>query len=213
MEVTTLKGSARTALGKRQVARLRSTGMVPAVIYGGGGGPAHVEFSLRDLDRELRHHHRVFKLDVDGSIEGVYLQHVQFDQLTDEPMHIDFKRIDLEKPLEVEVELLFVGHPAGAAKGGQLVKDLHSLTVRSLPSAVPSELEVNINSLDLDTVITAAQVALPAGVSLRDEPDTVVCHMVIPVPTATAAAPSEAESVEPESVAPKKEGEDKGDED
>ena len=83
MEVTTLKADERVLIGTNNVKRLRDAGKVPAVIYGGNGAPVHVELEGREVERELREHHRVFQLDVAGQTESVYLQAVQFDVLTD----------------------------------------------------------------------------------------------------------------------------------
>lgn len=177
MEVTKIPATKRTAIGTRKVAHLREEGLVPAVIYGQGGEPEHVTVQSRDIDRELRKHHRVFHLTVEGKDEPVFLQDIQLDVLTDEPVHVDFLRIDLQKPMPVEVELLFVGIPPGLAKGGVMVRDHSRLKVLSLPTTIPEEIEVKVSGLDLDGEILAKEVELPAGVTLDCPPDTVICHI------------------------------------
>ena len=177
MEVTTLKADERVLIGTNNVKRLRDAGKVPAVIYGGNGAPVHVELEGREVERELREHHRVFQLDVAGQTESVYLQAVQFDVLTDLARHIDFMRIDVDKPLEVLVELAFIGHPVGVPKGGVLIRDRTKLPVKAKPLAVPYEIEVPTGDVDLGDTVVAGDFELPHGVHLDCPLDTIVCHM------------------------------------
>jgi large subunit ribosomal protein L25 len=177
MEVTKLPARKRAEIGKHHVAQVRAAGRVPGVVYGMTGEPEHVSVDARDLDRELRQRHRVFHLDVDGAQQSVYLQALQANALTDEPMHLDFLRIDLQKPMHVEVELVFVGVPAGAAQGGELSRDLHKVRLRSLPAAIPNEIEVKVGAVDVGGSIRAADLQLPPGVELDMPGDALVCHM------------------------------------
>jgi large subunit ribosomal protein L25 len=207
MEVTILRAEPRTALGKKRVAMLRESGKVPCVLYGGDGEARPLELDAVDVSRELRKHHRVFKLQVDGKVEGVYLQHAQFGVMTDDPMHLDFKRIDLDRTIKVDVELSFVGHPAGASKGGRLVKDVTHLEIEALPHAVPYELEVHIGDLDIGGDIRASAIKLPQGVTFVGDPsNVVVCHMTLQVEAPPPPPPTApAEGAEGAAAAPKAE--------
>jgi large subunit ribosomal protein L25 len=178
MEVTKMAASARQEIGKRAMKHVRGAGHVPAVVYGLGREPEHVSLNVRDVERELRHRHRVFRIEVGGGGEQpVFLQDIQLDALTDEPMHIDFLRIDLDKPIQTEVELVFLGVPAGAAKGGVLTRDMQRLKIKTLPAALPREIEVKVGALDLEDEIRAKDLKLPEGVELDISAETVVCHI------------------------------------
>jgi large subunit ribosomal protein L25 len=177
MEVTKLPATKRAEKGKRHVVRVREAGRVPAVVYGMTEEPLHVSVDARDVERELRLRHRVFRLEVEGGEQPVYLKDLQLNALTDEPVHIDFLRIDLQKPMHVEVELTFVGIPAGASKGGVLVRDRSRVKLRSLPAAIPLEIEVKVGAVDIGDQIRAADLALPDGVELDMPGTTIVCHM------------------------------------
>jgi large subunit ribosomal protein L25 len=178
MEVTKIAAMARQEIGKRAIKHVRAAGRVPAVVYGMGGEPEHVSLDVRDVERELRHRHRVFRIEVTGGAEQpVFLQDLQLDALTDEPMHMDFLRIDLDKPIATEVQLVFLGVPAGAAKGGALMRDMQRLKVKTLPAALPREIEVKVGALDLDDEIRAKDLVLPAGVELDVSAEAIVCHV------------------------------------
>lgn len=179
MEVTILKGSLRKEVGTKHVARLRSAGMVPGIIYGGGKEPINISLDHREVERELRHHHRVFKIDIGNGSEAVYMQEVQYHVLSDEALHLDFKRIDLDADLKLEVEINYLGHPTGLSKGGRLIKDHSSILVRTKPHTVPEEISLNIAKLDLLESVTVADLELPEGVATDLPADTILCHITV----------------------------------
>lgn len=176
-EVSTLPARQRTAIGKNQVARLREEGLVPVVVYGQGGESQHLALDVADLDRELRHLNRVFVIESEGKTQPVFLQDIQYDVLGDFPLHCDLLRIDLETPLSVLVELTFVGVPKGAARGGQVVRDIGRLACNCKPAMIPNEIQVKVTSLDLGDEILAKDVELPEGTELNCPESTRVCRM------------------------------------
>lgn len=198
MEVTRLKAERRAVKGRNQVQQIRRQGWLPVIMYGGTEEPVMLSVSEWEMEQHIRHHHRVYQIEVDGRSQDAYLQEVQYDNLTDRLMHIDFKRIDLTKPIETEVEVEYVGHPVGLGKGGVLIKDYTSLPVKCLPTQIPDKIEVNVGPLDLHQSILAKDVVLPQGVTLLIEADDTVCHISEFVAHAPAAPV--AETVEPETV-------------
>lgn len=208
MQVATMKAERRTAQGRNQVAHLRRQGWVPAVVYGGDEPPMSIAISEWEMEQHVKSHHRVFRIEVEGRRQDAYLQEVQWDHLTDRASHVDFKRIDLSKPIELEVEVVLLGHPVGLGKGGVLLKDHTAVRVSCLPTAIPEHLEVNIAELDVDQQIVARQLPLPEGVQLAVSPELVVCHVaklvVQAAPTAPAAEPAAEGAAAPPAAPPAK---------
>lgn len=193
MKVVPMKAERRTALGRNQVAQLRSQGWMPAVVYGDGKESTSIAISEWELDQHVKGHHRVFMLDISGTPESAFLQEVSWHATTDRPVHADFRRIDLKKPIETDVEVNLMGYAAGLAKGGTLVKDHTVIRVRSLPTAIPDELEYDVTAVELDQIVTAGQIALPEGVTLVSPVNMPVCHVAKltgPAEAAPAAAPA-----------------------
>lgn len=206
MQVATMKAERRTAQGRNQVAHLRKEGWVPAVVYGGSEPPMSISISEWEMEQHVKSHHRVFRIEVDGQRQDAYLQEVQWNALTDRASHVDFKRIDLSKPIELEVEVTLLGHPVGLSKGGVLLKDHNTLLISCLPTAIPETIEVTIAHLDVDMALTAKELELPAGVTLAVSPDLVLCHvakLVVQAAPAAEAAP-EAGATPPPAAPPAK---------
>ncbi len=206
MQVARMKAETRTAIGRNQLRALRAKGWTPAVVYGEKKDPLSISISEWELEQHIKKHHKVFRLEIDGKAQDAMLQDIQFDVITDHPVHCDFIRVDLTKPIEVEVEVAFAGYAVGIGRGGTLVKDHALIKVRCVPTAIPESLEVTVDSLDLDMSICAREVALPAGVELVSDGDLVVCHVAkLTGPAAEAAPAADAAAAAPAADAKKPE--------
>lgn len=196
MQVVRMKAEPRTALGRNQVAQLRQQGWLPAVVYGDGKEPMPIAVSEWELDQHVKAHHKVFQLEISGQAQAALLQEVSWYSMQDRPRHADFKRIDLSKPIETEVEISLLGHPVGLGKGGTLMKDHVVIEVRCLPTAIPDSIEYDVSKLDLDEVVLASQLTLPPGITLLTPGTTSICHVaklvVQELPAAPVAEPAPA---------------------
>lgn len=206
MKVANLNAAARTSRGSNANFQLRKNGRIPAVIYGLGSTNETVSLDADEFQTHIRHHHRVFRIDVGGKEEAAYMQSVQWDCLTDEPLHVDFLRIDLTKPMHLVVGATFIGHPNGLSKGGQLIRDHQEISILALPDAVPDQIEINVDALELDERILAKELTLPAGVTLDMPGDTVICHVALIRLQEVAPAAAEAVVEAPAGEAAKAEG-------
>lgn len=188
MKVVPMKAEPRTAKGRNQLVRLRREGWMPAVVYGEGGEPVSIAISEWELDQHVKAHHKVFALDIAGNKETALLREVAWHTLNDRPLHADFLRIDLDKPIEAQVEVTTIGYPVGLSKGGVLVKDHQTVQVRCLPTAMPDAIEVDVSKLDIDNFLRAGDLSLPEGVELVSPREMSICHVVS---ARTTAAPGE----------------------
>ena len=198
MEVARMKAEARTAIGRNKTKHLRREGWLPAIVYGADKEPQAISISEWEFEQHLKHHHKVYALEIDGTKQAAYLQALKFDTLTDRPQHVDFMRIDLNKPIELEVEVSFLGHPAGESKGGTLIKDNTHVRIRCLPTAIPENIEVSVAELDLNDVLLTNQLDLPEGVELVGDGKAALCRVVTAKIQPDEAAPADGDAPEGE---------------
>jgi large subunit ribosomal protein L25 len=201
MKVVPMKAERRTALGRNQVATLRAQGWMPAVVYGEGKEAQSISISEWELDQHVKAHHKVYQLDISGTPQAALLQEVSWHATSDRPVHADFKRIDLTKPIDTEVEVALTGYPIGLSKGGTLMKDHIVLQIRCLPTEIPDAIEYDVSKVDLDEFVTADKIALPKGVTLLSAPTMTVCH-VAKIVVQVAAPAAEAAPAEGAAAAP-----------
>jgi large subunit ribosomal protein L25 len=180
MEVVTINVEDRIASGTNQVRKLRDTGKIPMVLYGGGQEPVSLQADYREMKRHLEHHLRVFKLARGSEEQPGYMQNVQWDCLTDEPLHVDFQRIDMDTPLKMDIEIVLLGHPKGEAAGGRMIRDVQYLHLACLPAFVPEQVDLRVNDLDIGDHILAGDIEIPEGCTLDMPADRMVLHVADP---------------------------------
>ena len=176
-EVTLAAEPGRTT-GTRPSRRLRATGRVPGVIYGGGSDAIAVSFAWPELRAALSTDagtNAVIRIDVEGESHVTLLRDLQRDPVRREVIHVDFVRFDASKPVQVEVPLVLVGDPKQVTvNGGMVEQRLMLLSVEVRPDAIPNEIEVDISEMELDDSIVVGDLALPAGSVALTESDEMV---------------------------------------
>ena len=165
-----LAAEPRTVTGKK-VAGLRRQGKVPGVVYGHGHESQAIQLDAHEFELLRRHAGRNALLDLavgKGKATPVMLQRIQEHPVTRRPVHVDLFVIKLTEEMSVDVPVAFTGEaPAVKRDGGTLLHLRDSVTVRALPTDLPSVLEIDAERLvDFDTVISVGDLLLPAGVTL-----------------------------------------------
>ncbi len=147
MKSFAINGSARSGVGKTDAKELRKAGLVPCVLY---GGEKQLHFSLAsvDLDKVIYTPDvYIIELDIDGEKHRAILKDVQFHPVTDNTLHVDFLELDENRPVLVHIPLKTIGIPLGVRNGGKLRINRRKLTIKALPSALPDNIELNIENL------------------------------------------------------------------
>lgn len=176
MEVANVHVAVREERGRLQVNRVRDAGGIPAVIYGRGGENRSMTLPGNEFEKLVTTRHKLFELQFsDGDKEEAYLHDMQWDALRDEIVHVDFKRIDLNVKMTVEVALRFVGNAKGVSRNGVFEAPMQQVLVECLPANLPESIRINVNDLDLGDQILVKELPLPDGVAAVGDPDAVVC--------------------------------------
>lgn len=191
METLILKAESRELKG-RATNDLRADNTIPAVVYGSGGTPVSIQVTRSEFDRAYRQagESTVVQLELDGKQIPVLIHDLQFDPQTDFTIHADFLRIDMNKPVEAAIELVFVGESAAVETlGGTLVKSMEEVEVRALPGALVRQIEVDISKLaTFDDAIHISDLAIPAGIEVLSEGDGVIATVQPPLSESQMAA-------------------------
>ncbi len=181
---TRLSAASRQAGGSRTARRLRHTGNVPAVIYGGGGEPEPVTVDGRDLRLALARAGAVLELSIDGAgSTPVVLKEAQHHPVNGETMHVDLLRVRLDQAIHamVALELTGIEEAPGIKEGGVLEQITRELNVEALPNEIPDVIQHDVSKLELGATLTLTAIAAPAGVTLLDDPEeTVVATVTLP---------------------------------
>jgi large subunit ribosomal protein L25 len=180
---TKLDVAARTAGGSREARRLRRSGRVPGVIYGGGEDPMSFDVDARELRLALARSGAVIDVSVDGGKAApVVLKEAQRDAVRGQTVHLDLLRVRLDRAIHAVVPLELIGgeEAPGAREGGVLEQPTRELNVEALPNNIPENIQLDVSAMEINDTITLESVAAPEGVTLLDDPETTVATLTPP---------------------------------
>jgi large subunit ribosomal protein L25 len=176
MEAKQLNVEARQGGGKSVAGRLRSSGKIPAIIYG-HTEPTAITVDAREFRTAFKRitENTIVELHLKGGVREVLVKDYQKDNLTGQILHVDFYEFEKGKALRTRVPIRLVGNPVGVKEGGILESLLHVLEVECLPKDLPEEIALDISELALDRSMHVRDLTLPPAVRALQSPDQVVC--------------------------------------
>ncbi len=198
-EMDTLTVSGRTETGKGPNRRLRSTGLVPAIIYGTGHEPKMVSLNYRELEKAMSKANaetNLFHLagEAAGSNVTAVIRELQRDPLTRRYLHVDLLHVRMDQEAEFEVPIHSVGTPIGVREGGLLETHLRMIVVRCLPGNLPESIDVDISALPINESLHVSDIKVPENVTIITEPQETL--FAVHVMRAATAAETAAETPE-----------------
>jgi large subunit ribosomal protein L25 len=180
---TTLDLNSRAAEGSRSARRLRRTGQVPGIIYGGEGGPQLFAVDARILRNTLARSGAILEVALDGGATSpVLVKDVQRHPVRGEAVHVDLLRVDMKVAIHttVTVELLGAEDAPGVVEGGVLSQGVVEINIEALPGDIPDSLQFDVSKLEINETATLSQLTPPEGVTLLDDPDETVLATITP---------------------------------
>src|ERR1700722_18079835 len=189
---------------KNAARRVRVAGKIPAVLYGSGHNAVAIEVDPKQISRILfseSGHNTIFDVEVAGTPAAkAMIVDWQREPIKDQLIHIDLKRIALDKVLRVHVRVKLLGIPVGVkTQGGILDQVLREVEIECLPADIPSHIDVNVSNLGLGASIRVADLPRESKLKILTDENATVAHVVAikeeaaATPDATAAAPTEPE--------------------
>jgi large subunit ribosomal protein L25 len=210
MKVT---ANTRSAQGTSASRRLRHTGKVPGVLYGGKGAPLGIEVDHNDLFHALRKekfHASILDLELDGKGERVLLRDFQMHAYRPQVLHVDFQRVADDQKIHMRVPLHFSGQensPAVKGSAGLVSHIMSVVDILCLPKDLPEFIAVDLSELKAHQTIRVLDLKLPAGVTpmLKGKENPVVVTVSVKgeevvdsaAPTAAADVPAIAQKAPP----------------
>ena len=174
----------REEFGSRVSRRLRKTGKVPGVVYGGADGKA-ISFAAdaRELRRVLVGAGALIDLNIAGDKRPVILKDIQQHPVRGELVHVDFVQVRLDEKIQTTVPLHAEGgeEAPGVKEGGVLELPTHLLNIEALPTEIPDAITVDVSGLAMQETMHLSALTPPQGVTFLDDPDeTIIATLVIP---------------------------------
>ncbi len=197
--IINIEAEKRSGKGKQDAKRLRKSGLVPAVVYGGKDQVVNLAIDVNTIRRIIRSEHgenSILRLKYDKTSTDAMVKEIQLDYLSENIVHVDLIRIDLKKTIDVSVPIVLAGEPVGVKLEDGILEFLtREIEVRCLPGLIPREINLDISGLHAGQSIKLENLELPEGVKPVTTPQTVIC-MVAAKAREEAAAVEEAPEAE-----------------
>jgi len=173
---TNIIATVRKDTGSAESRRLRSSGSIPAIVYGLGMEPKSVYIDAREFNNALKTEagsNVILNLSIGKKDTVTALpREIQRHPYKDQIVHVDLIQVDLTQTVEANVSLNFTGVPIGVKDEGGVIQTINNtITIVALPTAIPSSLEIDISELNVGDNVVATDVDLPEGVTLATEDD------------------------------------------
>ena len=198
LEQNVLEAEPREAGTKNHARRVRREGKIPAVVYGAGKDAAPVSVDPRHVLRILRSdtgHNTIFDLALNGGERSkVMIVDWQYEPIKGHLLHIDLKRIAMDKALRVSVPIVLQGTAEGVkTEGGILEQMLREVEISCLPGDIPSHIDVDISHLTFGKVLRVSDLPHNEKLKFLTDANQPVAHVtsvkeeVVATPEAVAA--------------------------
>lgn len=172
--------------GRGELDGLREAGFIPGIVYGNKKEPALISFDKKQaaILEEESEKASILSLAIEGSDtnKNVLVKDIQYDRITDEPIHADLYEVDMKKEIETEVPLNFVGVSLAVKDmNGVLVKNSESVDVKCLPTDLPEQIDVDLSALKtFDDMIYVKDLKVSEGVEIMNGLDEVIAMVSEP---------------------------------
>lgn len=180
----TLEVEERSERGSRAARRMRRSGLVPGILYGGTDtDPVSFKVPARALRNVLVDGSALIDLKVGSSTKPVIIKDQQLHPVREHVMHIDFLEVRLDEKIQstVGIEIEGADESPGVKEGGVIDQVTHELNIEALPTDIPDRILVDVSALEVASTLTLAEVTAPAGVEFLDDlEETTIATVVVP---------------------------------
>ena len=198
--MSNLKAIKRESTSSGANNKLRSEGLIPAILYGGKDANQNISVEIKDLKNLVNSDtflSKVLELDIDGKKEKVIPRDVEFHVVSEEPIHIDFMRIVTGKKIILEIPVKFINHPdaPGLKRGGVLNIVRRKVELKCPAENIPNEITIDLAGTDIGTSIKISSVKLEGNVvpTITDR-DFVIATVASPTVMKEPEKPAESEA-------------------
>ena len=187
---------------KNAARRVRVSGLIPAVIYGAGQESQAITVDPKSITKILHSdsgHNTIFDLNIEGGAGAkAMIVDWQYEPIKGKLLHIDLKRIAMDKAMRVSVPVMLEGIPVGVKMGGGVLDQiLREIEIECLPGDIPSHIDIDVSGLELYGAVHVSDLPHTGSIKFLEAEETLVAHVTTikeeDLPEATAAPAAEPE--------------------
>jgi large subunit ribosomal protein L25 len=181
-----MEAEPRTDVGKGPNRRLRASGRIPGVLYGGAKETVALSLDPKAIVGIIRSHggvNTIFELGLKGAKgkENVMIREYQIEPVEHRLLHADLVRVAMDKELTLDVTIELTGTAIGVKLSGAMMDFVtRAVEISCLPKDIPETIVADVSHLELGQYLRASELSLPPGVKLVSDANVVIAHCVAP---------------------------------
>jgi large subunit ribosomal protein L25 len=196
----------RDVTGTRASKRLRKEGLIPGVLYGHGKDAVLIAVEPHALREALgtgAGTHAILNVTFEGQKRGhkAIVKEMALDRVKHSVIHVDLQEIRLDETIETTVAIHFEGESRGVKAGGMLDEAVREVAVKGIVTEIPEHLVMDITELDVNATLKVADLQVPEGIEVLDDPEEVLCSVLPPRKVEAEEVPEAEEIPEAEAAA------------
>ncbi|EMT45293.1 50S ribosomal protein L25/general stress protein Ctc [Anoxybacillus flavithermus] len=199
--ISLLQLQLRTDHRRSYVKQMRKQGRIPAIVYGKKTNSQPVFVDAAEFSKQWRATGGTGLLDVQVNDDHirVIVRDMQKHPIRHDIIHIDFLAVDAKTKIDVSVPIHLVGEAAGVKDGGVLQQAMHQLSIRALPTNIPSSIDIDITNLQVGDVLTISHIQTNGAYEVNHDPTEVIASILPPKQEEEIHSGEEQEPGKPES--------------
>lgn len=173
MKSVAISGSLRTNVGKKDAKGLRTSGMVPCVLY---GGTEQVKFAVEERAFKTLVYTpdvHIVELELGGKKHNAIMKELQLHPVTDKILHVDFLEVVAGKAVTIELPVRFEGTAPGVRNGGKLLRKMRKIAVRGPVEKLPDALTIDVSKMEIGDAVRVGDIKID-GLTLLDKPNITI---------------------------------------
>lgn len=199
MSDRSITAEARKRTGSGVLKLMRREGFIPCVVYGGEEENQNLKVPFKafnDLLKTAPSSNIIIDLVIEGTAKQVFIQAIQFDDLKQEIVHVDFLAVNDKTEIRADIPLTLTGDPKGVKVGGLLEQLLYTIPIKCLPKNLPETLTTDVAHLDVSEAHHIGEMEFPEGVKTLLHEKVVVAIVAKTRVAQSASAAGEVDSEE-----------------
>ncbi len=179
MKSITIEGTVRTNSGKKEAFEVRRQGNIPCSLYGGSDNVNFFAPVAAFKDLVYTPEFYTAQINVDGKQYNCVMQDIQFDPISDDVLHIDFREMHPEKKIVLELPVNLEGTAPGVKEGGRIFLRMKKMKVKLYPKDLVEHITVKVDHLDLGKSVRVSELNIP-GIEFLNAPNIPIVSVLIP---------------------------------
>lgn len=176
----TIQAKSRLGEKRSELKKLRENRQVPGIIYG-NEVQKKIQVDEGQLIQTLRNHgNELITVETDGNKHQVLIAEVQKEPINNQILHVDFRQVDMDTPVSVEVSVLLTGESKGVKAGGVVQQQTQTVTIRCLPNEIPASFVLDITNLDIGDQVKLNQIVDGTKYQVESDLEETVLSVLAP---------------------------------